>query len=126
MSRRRFSTVSVQDVTPLPDRGGSLRIVLSPRNVGTGAGLMVVAEIEPGEWIREHYHPYSEEMVLLEAGRMEITIDEEKHVVDAGHAFMIPRGARHRMANVGETRVRAVLALGPLAPEPELGHVDTE
>lgn len=126
MSRRPFTAVAVDEVTPLPDRGGSLRIVLSPRNAGTGAGLMVVAEIDPGEWIREHYHPYSEEMVLLETGRMEVTIDDERHLVEAGTAFMIPRGARHRMTNVGEVRLRAILALGPLAPEPELGHVDTE
>lgn len=126
MPRRPFTVVAVDEITPLPDRGGSLRIVLSPRNGGTGHGLMVVAEIEPGEWIREHYHPYSEEMVLVEAGRMEVTVDEEKHVVEAGHAFAIPRGARHRMTNIGEQRLRAVLALGPLAPEPEFGHVDTE
>lgn len=126
MPRRPFTVVAIDEITPLPDRGGSLRIVLSPRNGGAEAGLMVVAEVEPGEWIREHYHPYSEEMVLIETGRMELTVDEEKHVVEAGNAFAIPRGARHRMTNIGKQPLRAVLAMGPLAPEPELGHVDTE
>lgn len=121
-----FRTHAVADVVPLPDRGGELRIVLGPSNAGTLSGLLVVAEIDPGERIREHYHPYSDEMVLLDRGRLLLTIDDQKHEVDEGHAFLIPRGARHRMTNIGTGQLRAVLSLGPLAPRPELGHVDTE
>jgi putative monooxygenase len=33
---------------------------------------------------------------------------------------------RHRFRNVGSTQARMVFHLGPLAPRPELGHVDTE
>lgn len=116
----------MDEVVPLPDRGGELRIVLGPSNAGTLTGLMVVASIEPGERIREHYHPYSDEMVLLDRGRMLLTLDGEEHEVDEGHAFVIPRGARHRMTNIGSGGLRAVLSLGPLAPRPDLGHVDTE
>lgn len=120
-----FRVIAVDSVDPLPDRGGDLRIVLGPKNAETSS-LMVVAEIEPGAHIREHYHPYSEELVLLEQGRMLVTIDDQEHEVEHGHAFVIPRGARHRMTNIGESRLRAVLNLGPLAPRPEWGHVDTE
>lgn len=126
MGTAPFHTIAVDDVVPLPDRGGDLRIVLGPKNAGTSAGLLVIAEIEPGAHIREHYHPYSEELVLLEEGRMSVTMDNTTHEVEAGHAFVIPRGTRHRMTNIGTERLRAVLNLGPLAPQPELGHVDTE
>jgi putative monooxygenase len=33
---------------------------------------------------------------------------------------------RHRFRNVGDVEARMVFHLGPLAPRPELGHVDTE
>ena len=39
---------------------------------------------------------------------------------------MVPVDMRHRFRNVGTTEARLVFHLGPLAPRPELGHVDTE
>lgn len=39
---------------------------------------------------------------------------------------MIPLNMRHRFRNVGDVEARMVFHLGPLAPRPELGHVDTE
>lgn len=39
---------------------------------------------------------------------------------------MVPINMRHRFRNVGGTEARMVFHLGPLAPRPELGHVDTE
>lgn len=120
-----FSLIPVASIDPLPDRGANLRIVLSPRNAGTTAGILVVADIAPGQTIREHFHPYSEEKVLVLEGRMLVTLDGEAHEVDADHAFVIPIGVRHRMTCLGTGAVRAVLCLGPLAPRPEWGHVDT-
>ncbi|MGI8694090.1 MAG: cupin domain-containing protein [Geodermatophilaceae bacterium] len=121
-----FRPVAVDSVTPLLDRGGDLRIVLSPRNADATGGIMVVADIAPRRAIREHYHPYSEERVLVLDGEMLLTLGEDSYVVKSGHAFVIPAGVPHRMGCDGDTAVRAVLCLGPLAPQPELGHVDTE
>jgi putative monooxygenase len=39
---------------------------------------------------------------------------------------MIPAYMRHRFRNVGDDEARIVFHLGPLAPRPQLGHVDTE
>jgi putative monooxygenase len=39
---------------------------------------------------------------------------------------MIPIGIRHRVRNTGQVQARIVFHLSPLAPRPELGHVDTE
>ncbi len=39
---------------------------------------------------------------------------------------MIPAFMRHRFRNVGDEEARLVFHLGPLAPRPQLGHVDTE
>jgi len=40
--------------------------------------------------------------------------------------LMIPMHMRHRFRNVGNVEARIVFHLGPLAPSPPLGHVDTE
>jgi putative monooxygenase len=43
-----------------------------------------------------------------------------------GDAFMVPIGVAHRAENRGRAAARAVFHLSPLAPSPELGHVDLE
>ena len=38
----------------------------------------------------------------------------------------IPINMKHRLVNDGDEEAFIVFHLGPLAPRPELGHVDTE
>ena len=40
--------------------------------------------------------------------------------------MLIPIGVRHRLVNDGDETAFFVFSCGPLAPRPELGHVDTE
>jgi putative monooxygenase len=82
--------------------------------------------VAPGERIGEHYHPYSEEFVYVVAGELEVDLDGEPHPLRPDQGLMIPAYMRHRFRNVGRTEARLVFHLGPLAPRPELGHVDTE
>ena len=65
MAVSTYRVVSVQDAAPNTRRGGETRAVLSPGTVGCTSGFMGVATIRPGERIGEHYHPYSEEFLLL-------------------------------------------------------------
>ena len=44
----------------------------------------------------------------------------------AGQALYIPINVKHRLMNQGTEEAFIVFHLGPLAPKPELGHVDTE
>ena len=107
-------------------RGGTIQTLLSPRTVGSTSGFMGAATLRPGEAIAEHYHPYSEEFVFCVRGELEADIDGEAVAVPAGSAILVPVNTRHRLRNVGADDVFAVYHLGPLAPRPELGHVDTE
>lgn len=43
-----------------------------------------------------------------------------------GDSPLISIGVRHRLMNVGSQPAHTVFHLSPLAPRPELGHVDTE
>ncbi|MDR3036282.1 MAG: cupin domain-containing protein [Kitasatospora sp.] len=118
--------VHVDDAPPNRKRGGDLRAMLTPPAVGATSGFMGVAIVEPGERIGEHYHPYSEEFVFVISGELEVDLDGATRQLRPDQGLMIPIGMRHRFRNVGSTQARMVFHLGPLAPRPELGHVDTE
>src|SRR5262249_59336420 len=90
------------------------------------SGFMGVAMLRPGERIGEHYHPYSEEFLFLVRGELTVDLDGTPTPLAANQGLYIPIGTRHRLRNTGTEDVLAVLQLRPLAPRPELGHVDTE
>ncbi|MEU0897869.1 cupin domain-containing protein [Streptomyces massasporeus] len=126
MITSRPNIVSLSDVEPNRRRGGDLRAMLTPAAVGATSGFMGVALIEPGDRIGEHYHPYSEEFVYVVCGQLEVDLDGEAHPLQPEQGLLIPVNMRHRFRNVGNVEARLVFHLGPLAPSPPLGHVDTE
>jgi mannose-6-phosphate isomerase-like protein (cupin superfamily)/ribosome-associated toxin RatA of RatAB toxin-antitoxin module len=118
--------ISRADVPANRRRGAETKVLLSPANVGATSGFMGVAVLEPGESISEHYHPYSEEFLYVADGALIVDLDGEPVIVATDQGLLIPANVRHRLRNAGRVRARAVFHLGPLAPRPELGHVDTE
>ncbi|WP_324787895.1 cupin domain-containing protein [Streptomyces sp. H51] len=126
MTKPRPRIVNLGDVEPNTRRGGDLRAMLTPTTVGSTSGFMGVAIVQPGDSVAEHYHPYSEEFIYVVCGRLEVDLDGEPQPLRAEQGLMIPAHMRHRFRNVGDVEARVVFHLGPLAPRPELGHVDTE
>jgi putative monooxygenase len=59
MAAETIAIRSLDDLPPDTRRGGEVRTLLSPKSVGSTSGFMGVATIAPGDWISEHYHPYS-------------------------------------------------------------------
>jgi putative monooxygenase len=117
---------SVDDVPADIRRGGDVRTLLSPKTVGSTSGFMGVATIAAGDRISEHYHPYSEEFIYVVSGQLDAQLDGKSHQVRARQGLMIPINVRHRLVNDGSEEAFIVFHLGPLAPRPDLGHVDTE
>ncbi|MER6049307.1 cupin domain-containing protein [Streptomyces sp. BHT-5-2] len=126
MTTHRPRIVDLSETQPNRRRGGDLRAMLTPSAVGATSGFMGMALVQPGEHIGEHYHPYSEEFVYVVQGSLEVDLDGETYALRPDQGLMIPPYMRHRFRNVGDTEARMVFHLGPLAPRPELGHVDTE
>jgi putative monooxygenase len=119
--------VALHDVPANRRRGADIRVLLSPMTVGATSGLFGVVTLEPGEYVAEHYHPYSEEFLFVTAGGVQVRLDGTRLVeLAAGEALLVPRHVRHRVTNPGEATATVVFSLAPLAPEPALGHVDTE
>ncbi|WP_249027374.1 cupin domain-containing protein [Amycolatopsis alba] len=90
------------------------------------SGFGGVLWLEPGEYVSEHYHPHSEEFLHLVRGTGTLYLDGEPIELAAGDSLLVPIGARHRLVNDGAEQAHYVFHLSPLAPRPELGHVDTE
>jgi putative monooxygenase len=126
VTKPRPRIVELGEIEPNTRRGGDLRAMLTPATVGSTSGFMGVAIVQPGDRIGEHYHPYSEEFVYVLSGRLEVDLDGEPHALRPEQGLMIPAYMRHRFRNVGDEEARLVFHLGPLAPTPQLGHVDTE
>lgn len=117
---------SLDDLPGDRRRGGEVRALLTPRTVGSTSGFMGVATIGPGDWISEHYHPYSEEFVYVIQGSLVAHLDGVPNRITARQGLLIPVNVRHRLVNDGHEEAAIVFHLGPLAPRPDLGHVDTE
>ncbi|MGW2824207.1 cupin domain-containing protein [Streptomyces sp. NPDC001443] len=126
MTTPRPRIVDLSETEPNTRRGGDLRAMLTPTAVGAKSGFMGLAIIQPGDRIGEHYHPYSEEFVYVVSGDLEVDLDGETFPIRADQGLLIPINMRHRFRNVGSVEARMVFHLGPLAPRPKLGHVDTE
>jgi putative monooxygenase len=125
-SPAKVRKVSLAEITPNRRRGGDLRVVLGPATVQATSGFLGVLTLEPGEYVSEHYHPYSEEFLYVVSGGLVLRLDGEPLRLDATEGVLVPIGVRHRVENDGPVTATAVFQLGPLAPRPELGHVDTE
>ncbi|WP_016905306.1 cupin domain-containing protein [Streptomyces xiaopingdaonensis] len=123
---QQHPVVGIDDVAANHRRGGETRAVLTPTTTGATSGFMGVARLAEGECIAEHYHPYSEEFLLLIEGELTVDIDGSPVVLAAGQGMCIPKHVRHRLRNTGAARAFAVFHLAPLAPTPPEGHVDTE
>ncbi|GAA2294202.1 cupin domain-containing protein [Actinomadura luteofluorescens] len=117
--------VGAREVEPNHRLGGSIRMLLSPGTARTTAGLMALLELQPGERVSEHYHPYTDEHVYVSEGRLVLAVNGVEQIVDAREAVLIRRGARHGYENRSDRPATAVLFLGPLAPSPDMGHVET-
>ncbi|WP_371657975.1 cupin domain-containing protein [Streptomyces sp. NBC_00280] len=116
----------MSSVAPSRRQGGSTRALLTPSSVGTTSGFLGHIELAPKEFITEHYHPFSDKYLYLIEGSVVIRVNGESVRLEQDEALFITRGQRHRIENEGNVPARAVFQIAPLAPRPELGHVDTE
>jgi putative monooxygenase len=123
----RLAKVAAGDVAVNRRRGGDIRVVLGPKTCGARTGFMGSLTLQPGECISEHYHPYSEEFLYVVQGLITARIDGAQFLaLSEGEGLMIPQKVWHRIANDTTAPAFAVFHLCPLAPRPELGHVDAE
>ena len=118
--------VALSDVQPSRRTGGETRALLTPESVGAISGFLGVITLRPGEYQSALYHPFSDKFLFVSRGSLVVVVDGEEHLVQELDALFVQRGATHRIENRGDTVALAVYQIAPLAPSPELGHVDVE
>lgn len=123
---KRPVKVAFSDIPPDQRRGGDLRVLLSPRTAGSMSGFMGALRLRPGERISAHRHPYSEEFLYVVRGSVVLRTVGEPVALSADESVMTPRNVLHLLENNGTEPAFVVFHLSPLAPRPDLGHVDEE
>lgn len=61
----------------------------------------------------KHLHPAQDERFEVLSGTVHAEVDGTQHVLRAGDALDIPRGAAHRLSNAGEEPARAIWETRP-------------
>jgi putative monooxygenase len=118
--------VANHEIQPSTRIGGEVRILLSPMTVQATDGFLGTITIGPGDYVAEQYHPFSDKFFYLVRGSAAIRVNGERIDLQPDDAIMVRRGQRHRIDNLAGEEVFLVFQICPLAPKPELGHVDTE
>ncbi len=96
-------------------QGKGTAILLVNEETGARAASMGVLELQGGAGVPEHVHEHSVEMLYVEEGDAEMTIEGQVLPVRSGDAVYIPAGTRHA-ARIpeGTPRFRAVqVYVGP-------------
>ncbi len=118
--------VAGRDVPANRRLGGEIRILLSPSSVGATDGFLGTVSLDCGQFVSEQYNPYSDKFCYVARGSVTVRVNGVPVDLGTDEALMIRRGQRHRIEHRGAQPALLVFHVCPLAPRPELGHVDTE
>ena len=94
--------VNLADTVPFTTKDGSeIRELLAHRNSAIRAQSLAEARVPVGGCTALHYHPLTEEIYYILAGRGEMRIGPETRTVQPGDAIAIPPGQVHQITNPG-------------------------
>lgn len=100
----------------LPNGNGSATLLLNA-STGASAASMTLLELSKGAKAPEHTHDTSAELLYVEDGAVEMTVDGQKMRAEKGDAIYIPAGAKHSVVVVSEGPFRAVQVYAGPGPE---------
>ncbi len=76
-----------------------------------GVGISVAAmTISKGKTSPLHVHSNCHELIYLVEGKVEITLDKERLILNEGDSVLCPSGKAHRYKNLGATEARLVVS----------------
>lgn len=95
---------------------GSATLLLNA-STGATAASMTLLELNQGAAVPEHVHETSAEILYIEEGAAQMTVDGKKLRVERGDAVYIPAGAKHSAQVVSQETFRAVQVYAGPGPE---------
>lgn len=124
-ARKSAVAVDLVAVPEMHDRGGTIRVMVTPKRTGAEHHIFGHAVLRPGEIIREHVHDYGEETIFVVRGAGTMVADDVEVSLLPDRLVFCPRGTRHAIRNDGGEELVMLFASAPLAPSPEAGHRET-
>lgn len=113
--------MAIVDYAALPEflmRPGILGKWIAGREQGSSTLSVLTNLVEPNTGVPRHYHSY-EEVILVQEGRIWITLEEEKLTASLGEVAIIPPDKIHAWGNDGPVQARVLFiwpVLEPFAP----------
>jgi quercetin dioxygenase-like cupin family protein len=116
--RRPFRTWGGRDAFELAD---GVRL----HAIGGEQVLLCRVQYDPGKQVQWHAHEYSEQVMLILEGEVEMTVEDETQTLKPGDVAVINRGLRHRLYSEPGVTFMEALAPVPLdhVPDRELDLV---
>jgi quercetin dioxygenase-like cupin family protein len=100
--RQTVTTVSLDDVEPIPLPGGSWsRMVLNDKSLGGNTASLGYSVFTPGCVTAMVSHE-TEEVAYVVSGSGELRLDGENVPFAAGQGLFVPAGVWHAVANTGQ------------------------
>jgi len=93
--------------------GSEIRELLAHRNSCIRNQSLAEARLPVGGRTTPHFHPRTEEIYYILAGRGTIRIGGESRPVGPGDAIAIPPGAEHQIANTGDQTLKFLCCCAP-------------
>jgi quercetin dioxygenase-like cupin family protein len=79
--------------------------------------MTVEATFLPGKSHAFHRHPNQEEVIYVLEGEVEQWVEDERRLLRAGDAVVIPAAVVHASYNVGDSPARIIAVLSPCVGE---------
>ncbi len=85
--------------------------VVSKELIHNNAGSVTLFSFDAGQGLSEHTAPYDALIQVID-GDMELTVEDTKHVIKQGEAFVIPSGSRHSVNAVHRFKMLITMIRG--------------
>jgi 2-phosphoglycolate phosphatase len=100
--------------------GSVIRSIMDASNADVKNESLAEASLAPGLQTLKHIHKKSEEIYYFTQGSGSMLLGDEKIIVKAGDAVLIPQGTPHKIFNTGKKTIRLLCACAPA-----YSHYDT-
>jgi quercetin dioxygenase-like cupin family protein len=89
-----------------------VRIKVSPPD-GRGRLAMITQDVSPGTSIPVHLHEKEDEIIFIQSGTGEATLDDRRIELASGSTLFVPQGTWHGGRNTGSETLRWVAIYSP-------------
>ena len=107
--------LKLEEVESTMALGGTLKRMFNPETAGTKQMTFTVGYFTPGEGLKPHIHPESEEVYYVVKGEGTVYIGEEGDSIPVSPdiAIYIPPGELHGVENTGADRLVICFFVAP-------------